>query len=113
MQAMQDSRKSLGLSLPEAKAESSVWNGHMDTPVLPLFAALIVIVDLVKHAAAVRFEGTVINAGRAAGVSRAQELLTAFALIVVADDQIAGDEIYLFPMIVHEWRRRIRARIEA
>ena len=64
--------------------------------------ALVVIVNLIEHAAAIRFERSVIDTGRPARISRRIERLAAFAFIVVADNQVTGDEINLFPMIVHE-----------
>src|SRR5437879_1102064 len=64
---------------------------------------------LVKEAAALRFEWTVMNAGRSASVGRSIECLAALALRVVADDEIAGDEIDFFPMVVHERRGGVGA----
>ena len=46
-----------------------------------------------------------VNAGRAARIGRCLEWLPAFASGVVADDQIAGHQINLLPMIVDERAR--------
>jgi hypothetical protein len=54
-----------------------------------LALALIVIVDLVEQAAALGFEGTVMDAGGPAGIGRRFEALAALAFVVVADDQVA------------------------
>src|SRR6516162_3147884 len=75
--------------------------------------ALIVIMDLVEHATALGFERPVIDTGRAAGVGRRFERLATLAFLVVADDEVAGDHIDLFPMIVHEGRGRVCTGIEA
>src|SRR5262245_32233141 len=54
--------------------------------------ALVVIVDLVEQAAAIRFERPVIDAGRPAGVGRRVEGFAALAFRIVADDEIARDQ---------------------
>src|SRR6516165_4777159 len=82
-------------------------------PLLRLVGALIVIMDLVEQAAAIGFKRPVIDARRAAGVSRRVERFAALAFLVVADNEIAGDHIDLFPMIVHERRSRVGAGVEA
>src|SRR5262249_40110842 len=51
--------------------------------------ALVVVVDLVEHAALLGLEGPMIDTGRAAGVGRGVERLAALALRVVADDEVA------------------------
>src|SRR5687768_2342536 len=53
------------------------------------------------------------RAWRAAGVGIGAEFFPAIALPVVADDEIAGDEINLFPVVVHERFRRVDAGREA
>src|SRR5262245_29235360 len=78
-----------------------------------LLLALIVIVDFVEEATAVRLERAVIDARRAAGIGRRLEALAALALGVVADNQIARDEVDLFPVVVHERRGCVHPRIEA
>src|SRR5438874_6443637 len=75
--------------------------------------SLRVIVDLEQEAAAVRLEGAVHRAGRAAGIGVGREALAAFALGIVADRQIAVDEIHLFPILVDERLGREHARLEA
>src|SRR6266851_1211804 len=77
-----------------------------------LLLALVVIVDLVEHAAFLGLEGAVMDAGRTARIGRRLERLAALALRVVADDQIAGDEIDLLPVIVHEGRGGVGAGLE-
>src|SRR5687768_11222610 len=66
---------------------------------LPLFS---IIVNLVKDAAAARGERAVVHTRRSAGVSRREALLSALALLVVADHEVALHDIDLFPVIVHE-----------
>src|SRR5260370_29140856 len=58
--------------------------------------------DLVQETAAVRFERSVHGAGRAAGVGAGEEALAALPRAIVADRQIALDQIDLFPISVHE-----------
>src|SRR5260370_16790117 len=58
--------------------------------------------DLVQEPAAVRFERCVQGAGRAAGVGAGEEALAALPRAIVADRQIALDQIDLFPIFVHE-----------
>src|SRR6266545_3904107 len=74
-----------------------------------LLPALVVIMDLVEHAALLRLERAVMDAGRAARVGRRPEGFAALALRVVADRQVAGEQIDLFPMIVHERRGGVDA----
>src|SRR5262252_3784317 len=76
-------------------------------------AALVVVVDLVQHAALVRLERAVMGAGRPAGIRRRHEAFAALALRVVADDQVALEEIDLLPVVMHEWRRGVDAGLEA
>src|SRR5262249_38786557 len=54
-----------------------------------------------------------IDARRPAGIGRGIEGFAALAVLVVADDEIARDQIDLFPMVVHERRRRVDAGVEA
>src|SRR5580704_11041043 len=82
-------------------------------PPYKLFLALVVIMDLVEHAAAIGLEWAVMDARRPARIGRRVERLAALALLVIADDEIAGDEINLFPMVVHERRRGVDAGREA
>src|SRR2546428_5438536 len=71
---------------------------------LPLFniAGGLVIVDLVEDAAALGREWTVVHARRPAGIGRGERLLSALALLVVADDEVALHHVDLLPMVVHE-----------
>src|SRR5262245_18071481 len=78
-----------------------------------ILLALMVVVDFVEEETALRLERAVIDARRPASIGRRLEALAALALGVVADDQIAGDEIDLFPMVVHERRGGVDARLEA
>src|SRR5262249_11181219 len=70
---------------------------------------LFVIVDLEQQTAALRLERSVRRAGRPAGVGAGTELLAALAVPVVADDQVARNEVHLFPVVVHEGIRRVHA----
>src|SRR4051812_16872608 len=72
----------------------------------------VVVVDLVEHAAGLGLEGPVMDAGRTARVGRRLERLAALALRIVADDEVARDEIDLLPVIVHERRGRVGAGVE-
>src|ERR1700730_6648104 len=69
--------------------------------------------NLEQQAPALRLERSVLDAGRTAGVGRRFEWLAALALGVIADGEVARDEIDLFPMIVHEGRGGIDAGLEA
>src|SRR5437763_5408796 len=71
------------------------------------------VVDLEQEAAAVRFERPVHRAGRAAGIGAGREILAALAVHVVADRQIALDQVNLFPIFVHERRGGVDAGREA
>src|SRR5438045_2442163 len=71
------------------------------------------VVDLEQEAAAVRFERAVHRAGRAAGIGAGREILAAIAVQVVADRQIALDQVNLFPIFVHERRGGVDAGREA
>jgi hypothetical protein len=53
------------------------------------------------------------HAGRAAGVGVGLERFAAFALLIVANGQIAGKQENLFPILVNERLGRIDARLEA
>src|SRR5262245_52385271 len=52
------------------------------------------------------------HAGRAAGIGRGEALLAALALLVVADHEVALDDIDLFPVVVHERLGRERAGVD-
>src|SRR5262245_12468660 len=73
---------------------------------------LSIVVDLVEDAAASGSERTVMHAGRTARISRGEALLPAFALLVVADYQVALHHVHLFPMVVNERLGGERARID-
>src|SRR6266446_2865625 len=76
------------------------------------FRAFVVIMHLEEKAACFRFERPVKRPRRAAGVGVGTEAGTAFAVPVVADDQVARDEIHLLPVIVHEGLGGMHARGE-
>src|SRR5262249_57487945 len=82
-------------------------------PAVVLFLAFVVVVELVEQAAAIRLERPVINARRATGIGRGVERFAALSLRVVADDEVARDQIDLLPMVVHERRGGVNAWIEA
>src|SRR5262249_49452890 len=63
-----------------------------------LLSALVVVVELVEQAAAIRLERPVINARRATGIGRGVERFAALSLRVVADDEIARNQVDLLPM---------------
>src|SRR5271165_5879266 len=77
-----------------------------------LLLALVIVVHLEQRAAALRFERSVINAGRTARIGRRDERLAALALRIVADDEVAGHQVDLLPVVVDEGRGRIDAGIE-
>jgi hypothetical protein len=70
-------------------------------------------VELIEQAAAIRLERPVINARRPAGIGRGVERFAALSLRVVADDEVAGDQIDLLPMVMHERRGGVDAGLEA
>src|ERR1700680_3312475 len=115
MFARQSARKAEGESVPAAKRGIAVWNGRIANArnLGGLFSAFVIIVDFEQHAALLRFEWAVMNAGRPAGIGRAVKSFATFSLRIIADDQIAGEEINLFPMIVHKGRGREHAGVEA
>src|SRR3954447_3051668 len=78
---------------------------------LPLLSILVV-VDLVEDAAAARGERAMVDAGRPAGVRRRETLLAAFALLIVAHDEVALHHVDLFPVVVDEGHGRERACID-
>src|SRR5579863_4110237 len=53
------------------------------------------------------------NARRTAGVGRTEKRVAAIPRGIIADRQIASEQINLFPMIVHERRGCERARVKA
>src|SRR5262249_31016579 len=57
---------------------------------------------LEQHAAGARREWPVIDAGRAHRVGVVAELLAPLAVLVVAHDEVAGEQEHLFPILVHE-----------
>src|SRR5216683_544829 len=78
-----------------------------------LFLAFVVVVELIEQAAAIRLERPVINARRPAGIGRGVERFTALSLHVVANDEVAGDQIDFLPMVMHERRGGVDAGLEA
>src|SRR6266571_1093112 len=74
---------------------------------------LVVVMHFEQEAARFRLERAVRRSRRAASVGAGPEACAALAVAVVADDQIARDEIHLFPVIVHEGLGRMHAGIEA
>src|SRR5690348_3510948 len=61
-----------------------------------------VVMDLVQQTAAVRLEGTVDGAGRPAGIGAGRKAFAAPPRGIVADRQVALDQIHLFPIFVDE-----------
>src|ERR671923_803785 len=82
------------------------WRGRLGS------GAFVVVVDLVEHAAALGLERAVVDPRRPAGIGRRVEGFAAFALRIVADDEIAGNQIDLLPMVVHERRGREDAGLD-
>src|SRR5262245_13332496 len=77
-----------------------------------LLLALVVIMNLVQQAAAVGFERPVMDAGRPARIGRRLDALATLAVLVVADDEVAGDQVDLLPMVVHERCGGVGPRLE-
>src|SRR5260221_523832 len=67
---------------------------------------------LEQEAAGFRLERAVNGARRPAGVGMGTETRAAPAVPVAADDQIPGNDIHLFPVLVDEGLGRIHARLE-
>ena len=65
-----------------------------------------------EHTTAVRFERAVIGTGRATGVGVRLERFPTVPILVIADGQVAGDEINFFPIVVHEGLRRADTEVE-
>src|SRR5207244_9410468 len=74
---------------------------------------LVIVMHLEQKAARFRPERSVRRSRRTASVRMGTEAGAASAVPVVADDQIARDEIHLFPVIVHEGLGRVHAGVEA
>src|SRR5262245_64174229 len=68
--------------------------------------------DLIEHASFHRLERSVHSTRRTAGIGWSRETLAAIALRIVADDEIAGEQVHLFPVIVDERRRGVFTRDE-
>src|ERR1700741_4984318 len=117
------SRNCRGAAPPEATFRVAARYGRIaglvysPIPLLPivscrsltLLLAFVVIVNLVEQAATVRLEWPMMDAGRSARIGRRLERLPAPALTVIADDQIAGNQIDFFPVVMHERRRGVDA----
>src|SRR5262249_54019672 len=58
--------------------------------------------DLVEETAAVRFERAMNRAGRAAGIGSGGKALAALPHRIVADRQVAVDQVDLFPIFMDE-----------
>src|SRR5262245_23905619 len=116
----QRSRKARGVSVPAANCACAARNGRNSgsdsTSVASMlmgcscrntcsWVALVVIVDLEQHAAAVGLERPVMHARRPARVGGRLEAFAALAARVIADDEIARQEVHFLPMVVHERRR--------
>jgi hypothetical protein len=69
---------------------------------LLLLSGGLVVVDLVQDAAVLRGEGAMVGARRPARIGIGEALLAALALLVVADDEIALDDVDFFPVVVNE-----------
>src|SRR5215475_350716 len=91
----------------KAPCSAFFWRGGLRS------SAFVVVVELIEQAAAIRLEWPVINARRPAGIGRGGERFAALSLRVVADDEVARDQIDLLPMVVHERRGGVDAGIEA
>ena len=68
--------------------------------------------DFVQEAATLGFEWAVQHPRRPARISRRFEFLAALAAFIVTHDQVAGDEIHFFPVIMHEGSGGERARFD-
>src|SRR5579863_10607975 len=77
-----------------------------------LSSSRIEIVDFEQQAAFFRLERSVPGAGRPRGIGVGLEGLATFALFVVADREIARNQINFFPIFVHERLGREDARLE-
>src|SRR5437763_7082513 len=69
--------------------------------------------NLEEETTAVRFKRAVHGAGWATGIGARREILAAPALGVVADRQVALDQIHLFPILVHEGFGRVDSGLKA
>src|SRR5882762_10232614 len=104
--------------LPSASSCASAAIGRRTTSAMGLpwrlaLRGLVVIVHLEQKATRFRLERPVRRSRRAARIRIGTEARAAFAVPVVADDQIARDEIHLFPVVVHERLGRMHAGGEA
>src|SRR6266571_2693680 len=99
-------------SLIETGSRASAAIGRMAASPM-LHRALIVVMQLEQQAALVRLERPVQRARRAACIGVRTEPGAALAFLVVAHDQIARNEVDLFPVVMHEGFRGMDARREA
>src|SRR5690606_26577923 len=58
-------------------------------------------------------ERAMISAGRTAGISVGFERLATFAILVIADRQVTGEQEDFFPVIMHERLGREHTRLKA
>src|SRR5438045_561701 len=72
----------------------------------------VIVVPFEQQASVLRLERAVEGAGRAAGIGVGTELLSAVAVHIIADDQIAGHDVDLLPVFVDEGRGRVHAGLE-
>src|SRR6202011_3171519 len=100
--------RSLGEAFPETQRADVGYRYARPN----LLLALVVIVNLIEQAAALGLEWPVMDARRPAGIGRRLERLATLSCLVVADNEIALDDIHLLPVIVHERRRGVGGRLE-
>src|SRR6266702_1431448 len=113
--AMRESAASISLRLvvlPSASSRASAAIGRMAASPM-LHRALIVVMQLEQQPALVRLARPVQRARRAACIGVRTEPGAALAFLVVAHDQIARNEVDLFPVVMHEGFRGMDARREA
>src|SRR5712691_11367285 len=99
-------------SLIETGSPASAAIGRMAASAM-FHRALIVVMQLEQQAAFLRLERPVQRARRAACIGVGTESDAALAFLVVAHDQIARNEVDLFPVVMHERFRGMDARREA
>src|SRR5262249_462964 len=64
--------------------------------------AFLVVVDLIKHASSHRLERSVHGTRWTAGIGWSRETLSAIALRIVADDEVASEQVNLLPVILNK-----------
>src|SRR5580704_11404809 len=73
---------------------------------------LIVDMHLQQQTPGLRLERSVKGARRSASISIRMKLLPTISILIIPNDQIAGNQIDFLPVIVNKWRSGVDTRFE-